>query len=583
MKHSIFLILFLCAGANAVSAQTNAAPLGTQNVPQPPQENRIGVVAAVSGKVTSTDDRSVGRVIGSGAPIFMGDTVSTDETGQLQIILKDQTVFTIGPNSSIVIDQFVYDPDTEDGKVHASITKGVFRFVTGKIARKKPEHMELSLPVGTIGIRGTFIAGEVSGGNSLVALLGPAEKNRAGQKPGSFVLSNEVGGKTESTHVTRTGFGAQIEGADSAPSRAFKLPSEVIAKLTNDFAAPSEGAEKSKKEDASADNKKGTGTQQGPMGQTMPGLQIPAGGPDPQTMKAEMADFMQQAVQQAVQAGVDPAVVESKMNDFMNSAMKEQMNPEQMGRQFMSMMHQMLGDSFDPIATRNQLFDFLDSRYGGDDLGEMDDLEGDDLEFDPSNGPFQDGGFEFNIDLFDAREFHDLLELSAQDVAFLEQFGGPDSNTSTYEELRSLSGQKHYFISDANTTQPSTYYDFQVDVDFDTHSVGAGNSHAVTGTSTGIGDFQFDLGADSFNAQPGDVEAPFVYLGLANVGSGCVGCTADVSFSFNNANLNPVLGDENQIATYARHSVQIKNSSGDIIAGTLVGSDVLERANGLSS
>jgi hypothetical protein len=74
-------------------------------------------------------------------------------------MLLDETVFAMGPKTEMLLDEFVYDPDTSASKVTARIIKGVFRFVTGKIARKKPSKAKVMLPVGTLGGRGTdFIA-----------------------------------------------------------------------------------------------------------------------------------------------------------------------------------------------------------------------------------------------------------------------------------------------------------------------------------------------------------------------------------------------------------------------------------------
>ena len=67
----------------------------------------------------------------------------------------------------MVIDEFVYDPDNSVRKVAVRVTKGIFRWVTGKVARKDPASMRVTLPVGTIGIRGTdletYIAPDGSG------------------------------------------------------------------------------------------------------------------------------------------------------------------------------------------------------------------------------------------------------------------------------------------------------------------------------------------------------------------------------------------------------------------------------------
>ena len=131
----LFILFFMLAPSLGLHA---AKPLSSAGLA--PQGNlQVGIVAAVRGtvKVQKSGQSQIGKVVESGAPIFMGDMITTDGEARLQILLKDETVFTIGPNSSIVIDQFVYDPSTQDGKVDARAIKGVFRLVTGKIARKK--------------------------------------------------------------------------------------------------------------------------------------------------------------------------------------------------------------------------------------------------------------------------------------------------------------------------------------------------------------------------------------------------------------------------------------------------------------
>lgn len=231
----IFTFAIFFAAPTFLFAQS---PSVLNPVGAPLQADRIGVVAAVKGQVEITDSQAVGRVVESGAPIFMGDTVSTDEKGQLQILLRDETVFTIGPNSSIVIDRFVYDPATQDGEITAEILKGTFRFITGKIARKKPESMNVKLPVGSIGVRGTIVAGQVQGEQSMAVLLGPGPNNQIGAPPGSFVLNNTVNNEVMSTHVSQINFGSEIGGVNQAPVGAYRVPDSVIESITNAFSAP---------------------------------------------------------------------------------------------------------------------------------------------------------------------------------------------------------------------------------------------------------------------------------------------------------------------------------------------------------
>ena len=78
----------------------------------------------------------------------------------MQILLLDGTTFTVGPNSRIVIDEFVYNPAAGEARVVASVTKGAFRFIGGQTSRKSGG-ATINTPVGTIGIRGAMVEGNV--------------------------------------------------------------------------------------------------------------------------------------------------------------------------------------------------------------------------------------------------------------------------------------------------------------------------------------------------------------------------------------------------------------------------------------
>jgi FecR-like protein len=81
-------------------------------------------------------------------------TIITGATGRVQFLLPDETVFTIGPNGTLTMDSFVFDPKTSSSVFIANIAKGVFRWVTVEGAPHKLD-MRLKVAVGTIGPRGT--------------------------------------------------------------------------------------------------------------------------------------------------------------------------------------------------------------------------------------------------------------------------------------------------------------------------------------------------------------------------------------------------------------------------------------------
>lgn len=194
---------------------------------------RAGVVAAVRGDVrilrSGTEQPAT-----SGDVVERGDTVRSGSDGTLQILLLDETTFTVGPSSTIAIDDFVFDPTTDEGRVDTRLVEGAFRFVTGRVARRRPEQMNVKLPAGNIGIRGTIVGVRIDAatGSALAVLLGPGRENDTGDPPGGFVLENAG----VATDVARPGWGARVDAASAAPGDAFEVPHAELAALVESFA-----------------------------------------------------------------------------------------------------------------------------------------------------------------------------------------------------------------------------------------------------------------------------------------------------------------------------------------------------------
>jgi hypothetical protein len=90
--------------------------------------------------------------------VALADQIQTGQRSQLQVLLLDKSVFTVGANAQLMIDRFVYDPGR--GKSFAaSVAKGAFRFMSGRSDRGGSA--SVSTPVATIGIRGTIFDGVV--------------------------------------------------------------------------------------------------------------------------------------------------------------------------------------------------------------------------------------------------------------------------------------------------------------------------------------------------------------------------------------------------------------------------------------
>ena len=113
-------------------------------------QEQIGVAAAVNkNTVDLTPEERL--LVEAGYKIIQNRTIETDEIGKAQMLLLDGTSFAIGPNSSVTLDKFIYNPETAEGSLEVS-AKGLLRLVGGKVTKKTPALIKTSSAV--VGIRG---------------------------------------------------------------------------------------------------------------------------------------------------------------------------------------------------------------------------------------------------------------------------------------------------------------------------------------------------------------------------------------------------------------------------------------------
>ena len=167
------------------------------------QNLEIGVAAAVNPQATGTPPAQQTRLLNVGINVFTNERIVTTEAGQTQMLFRDQSALTIGPNSDVVLDEFVYDPTEKTGKIVLRATKGLFRLVGGRISKQTP--VQLKTPTATIGIRGGIAVVDVaaSGATNAIFLFGDA-------------MTVAAGGVTKA--ATRAGFTIQTTAQGGPPS-----------------------------------------------------------------------------------------------------------------------------------------------------------------------------------------------------------------------------------------------------------------------------------------------------------------------------------------------------------------------------
>ena len=147
----------------------------------------IGVISAGIGEIINQDNEK----LSTGSKIYFGDTIIVREKSRAQILLLDETALTVGEKSELTIDDFVYDPNTKVGKIVSNIKVGTVRIITGEISKQNPDNLEVKVPTGSVGARGTeFAVVTESDEKSTVVLLGPGKKNSLGMIPGILTVSD---------------------------------------------------------------------------------------------------------------------------------------------------------------------------------------------------------------------------------------------------------------------------------------------------------------------------------------------------------------------------------------------------------
>ena len=145
----------------------------------------IGLITAVSawadiGSVTESSGTAIIKrgkdtiQIVKGTEIKTNDKIET-KNGKVKIVFKDDTNVTVTESSSLIIDDFVYDPKSGAGKLGLKAAAGTVRYVSGSIA-KDPKNVKINTPTAAIAVRGTdFVMAVSETGSSMIMLMPTCE------------------------------------------------------------------------------------------------------------------------------------------------------------------------------------------------------------------------------------------------------------------------------------------------------------------------------------------------------------------------------------------------------------------------
>lgn len=168
---------------------------------------------------TTTIERQAGEKLPSeeGTGVESYDTIRTQK-GKTAIQFLDDTRVDVTQNSKLVIDEFVYDPNTSTGKLALKASFGTVRYASGQIAKNSRQNVVIKTPTAVIGVRGTDFSMTVDEtGNSTIILLPSCSGvgNTTVCVVGEIEVSSDVG-----TVILNQAFQATV--VETAKSQPFK-------------------------------------------------------------------------------------------------------------------------------------------------------------------------------------------------------------------------------------------------------------------------------------------------------------------------------------------------------------------------
>ena len=198
----------------------------------------IGSVTEASG--TAIIKRGKDTIqIAKGTLIETNDKIET-KNGKVKIVFKDATNVTVTESSSLVIDDFVYDPKTGAGKLGLKAAAGTVRYVSGSIA-KDPKNVKINTPTAAIAVRGTdFVMAVSETGGSMIMLMPTCEIEQNVNLKGLSCGSGAIDVETPSgiVQLTRPYQATLVETLNGMPSPAVVVALNGMAIGNNLMVSP---------------------------------------------------------------------------------------------------------------------------------------------------------------------------------------------------------------------------------------------------------------------------------------------------------------------------------------------------------
>ncbi|WP_122892843.1 FecR family protein [Arcobacter peruensis] len=126
----------------------------------------VGKIVALKGEANITRENRTFQVKRD-TLLKEKDILITKNNSKVQILFKDETIISIGKNSTFKINDYLFE-NKDNVKAEFSMIKGVFRTITGRIGKIAPQNFKLKTKSASIGIRGTQIITDITDGKERI-------------------------------------------------------------------------------------------------------------------------------------------------------------------------------------------------------------------------------------------------------------------------------------------------------------------------------------------------------------------------------------------------------------------------------
>jgi hypothetical protein len=93
-----------------------------------------------------------------GDAVFATDTLRTQANGTIGVTLSDDTRISLGPDSEMRLERYVFAPAEGGLGMVLNFVRGVAAYVSGRMAKLSPDAIRLETPAAIVGVRGTTVA-----------------------------------------------------------------------------------------------------------------------------------------------------------------------------------------------------------------------------------------------------------------------------------------------------------------------------------------------------------------------------------------------------------------------------------------